>query len=183
MSYQPYPTGGSSYQPYPGGENPIGVRPPQPRQVRIAVWLMRGGAALSALSAILVLAVSSSIRNAVHKALVNANATNRRDHKAVLTASQIHSAENIYLGVIVFILILGIALWLWMAWANGRGRNWARIVATVLFALNTLYLVVSVSRAGGSAIFVGLSWILGLGAIIMLWQRDSSAYFQTNRMR
>src|SRR3954463_12967548 len=22
-------------------------------------------------------------------------------------------------------------LWLWMAWANGRGRNWARIVATV----------------------------------------------------
>jgi hypothetical protein len=101
----------------------------------------------------------------------------------VLTAAQIHSAENIYLGVIVFVLILGIALWVWMAWANGRGRNWARIVATVLFALNTLYLVLSVSRAGGSAIFVGLSWILGLGAIIMLWQRDSSAYIQANRTR
>lgn len=183
MSYQPYPTGGSSYQPYPGGENQIGARPPQPRQVRIAVWLMYGGAALSAISAILVLAVSSSIRKAVHKALVNANATNRREHKAVLTAAQIHSAENIYLGVIVFVLILGIALWVWMAWANGRGRSWARIVATVLFALNTLYLVLSVSRAGGSAIFVGLSWILGLGAIIMLWQRDSSAYIQANRTR
>jgi len=183
MSYQPYPTGGSSYQPYPGGDNQIGVRPPQPRQVRIAVWLMYGGAALSAISAILVLVVSSSIKNAVRKALLKANATNAREHKAVLTAAQIHSAENIYLGVIVFILILGIALWLWMAWANGRGRNWARIVATVLFALNTLYLVVSVSRAGGSAIFVGLSWILGVGAITMLWRRDSSAYFQAGRMR
>jgi hypothetical protein len=182
MSYQPYPTGGS-YQPYPGGENQIGAQPPQPRKVRLAVWCMYGGAALSAISAILVLALSSRIKNAVRKALLKANATNAAAHKTVLTAAQIHSAENIYLGVIVFVLILGIALWVWMAWANGKGRNWARIVATVLFALNTLYLVISVSRAGGSAIFVGLSWILGLAAIILLWQRESSAYFQSGRAK
>jgi hypothetical protein len=183
MSYQPYPTGGSSYQPYPGGENQIGAQPPQPRQVRIAVWCMYGGAALSAISAILVLIFSSHLKNAVHKALVKANATNAAAHKTVLTAAQMRSAENIYVGVIVFILLLGIALWVWMAWANSRGRSWARIVATVLFALNTLYLVISVSRAGGAAILVGLSWILGLVAVIMLWQRDSSAYIQSGRMR
>ena len=33
-----------------------------------------------------------------------------------------------------------IALWLWMARANGQGRNWARILSTVLFGLGTLEL-------------------------------------------
>jgi hypothetical protein len=183
MSYQPYPTGGSSYQPYSGGGDQIGQRPPQPRSVRIAVWLMYGGAALSVLSAILILVVSSSIRNAVHKALVKANATNRANHKAVLSAAQIHTAENLYIDVLLFVLVLSIALWIWMAWANGKGRHWARITATVLFAINTLYLVISVSRAGGSAIVVGLSWILGLGAIILIWRRESSQYYLAGRMK
>ena len=34
-----------------------------------------------------------------------------------------------------------IALWLWMARANGQGRNWARILCTVLFGLATLELI------------------------------------------
>ena len=38
-------------------------------------------------------------------------------------------------------IVLGLvaaALWLWMARANGHGRSWARILATVLFGLATL---------------------------------------------
>ena len=38
-------------------------------------------------------------------------------------------------------IVLGLvaaALWLWMARANGHGRNWARILSTVLFGLATL---------------------------------------------
>ena len=31
-----------------------------------------------------------------------------------------------------------VSLWLWMARANGQGRNWARILSTVLFVLATL---------------------------------------------
>ena len=48
-------------------------------------------------------------------------------------------------------IVLGlvpIALWLWMARANGRGRNWARSLSTVLFGLATLTLT-SVFRAAG----------------------------------
>jgi len=33
-----------------------------------------------------------------------------------------------------------VSLWLWMARANGQGRNWARILSTVLFVLATLQL-------------------------------------------
>jgi small-conductance mechanosensitive channel len=182
MSYQPYPTGGQ-YQPYPAGGGQMSERPPQPSSVRTAVWLMYGGAALSALSAILVLALSSRIRSAVRTALLKANVTLRNEHKTPLTAAQIHSAESAFIGIVVVILLISIVLWVWMAWANGRGRPWARIVASVLFALNTIFLFVGISRAGTSTLFTGLGWLLGLGAIIMLWRRESSAYFRPGTMR
>jgi hypothetical protein len=183
MSYQPYP-GGGSYQPYPGGNQPypggnqMGARPPRPQSVKIAVWLMYGGAALSALSAILVLAVASRIKSAVGKALVTANATAVRQGKKPLTVAQMHDIEQIIVVLSVVVLLIGVALWLWMAWANNRGRPWARVVASVLFGLNSLYLILVISRAGTSTLFVGLGWLVGLGAIIMLWQRDSNAYFK-----
>jgi hypothetical protein len=182
MSYQPYPTGGAS-QPYPAGGNEIGQRPPQPSSVRNAVRLMYAGGALSAITAILILATSSSIKNAVGRALRKANATDISNGKKPLTAAQILSVEKATIVVFVVVLVIAIGLWAWMAWANGRGRNWARIVATVLFALNTIDLVLSVSRAGLSVIFVALGWVIGLAAIILLWRRESSAYFQPNRIR
>lgn len=182
MSYQPYPTGGG-YQPYPAGGNQLGQPPPQPNSVRNAVWLMYGGAALSAISAILVLVVSSSIKTAVGKALRTANQTAINQGKKPLTAAQIHSVENVTIVVLVVILLIGAALWAWMAWANGRGRNWARIFATVLFALNTIFLVLSLRRAGVSVIFGVLGWLLGLGAVILLWRKESSEYFQPGRAR
>jgi len=176
MSYQPYPSGGA-YQPYSAGSGQLGQRPEQPTSVRNAVWLMYGGAALSAISAILVLALSSAIRTAEGKALVNA----RKQNGTPLTAAEIHSVENVTIAVLVVVLLIGVGLWVWMAWANGRGRNWARIMSSVLFGLNTIYLVLSVSRAGLSVIFIGLSWLLGLGAIILLWRRESAPYFQARR--
>jgi|HubBroStandDraft_5_1064220.scaffolds.fasta_scaffold01701_6 hypothetical protein len=180
MSYQPYPSGGS-YQPYPAGASQPGQRPPQPTTIRNAVWLMYGGAALSALSAIYILIRSASIKRAINKALVKANATAVRQGKKPLTLTQIHSFENAIVIVLVVILLIGVGLWVWMAWANSRGSGWARIVASVLFGLNTIYLVLSVSRAGVSVIFIGLSWLLGLGAIILLWQRLSSDYIRSGR--
>ena len=180
MSYQPYPSGGAP-QPYPAGGNQLGQSPEQPKSVRNAVWLMRGGAVLSAISAILILALSSTIRTAEGKALRNGNKTLISQGKKPLTLAQIHSVENVTIGIFVFVLLVGVGLWVWMAWANGRGRSWARIVASVLFGLNTIYLVLSVSRAGLSVIFVGLGWLLGLGAIVLLWRRESSYYFQPRR--
>lgn len=44
-----------------------------------------------------------------------------------------------------------------MAVSNRAGKNWARITSTVFFGLDCL--------------------VLGLGAIILLWRKESSAYF------
>jgi hypothetical protein len=79
-------------------------------------------------------------------------------------------------------VILGLAgagLWLWMAWANKRGRSWARIVSTVFFGLLTLYAAAGVLALPAVAkVIVIVEWAIGLGAVVFLWQRQSSHYYQ-----
>jgi len=79
--------------------------------------------------------------------------------------------------------VIAIGLWLWMARANGAGKSWARIVAAVLFALNTLGLLSAVARpnAAGTKIFDVLGWIVGLSVTVFLWRRDSSEYYAQSR--
>jgi hypothetical protein len=174
MTYQPYPTGG-------GAQNQ--VQPPQaqeqPATLRNAVRLMWAGAGLALLGAIFTLAFSGKIRTAVRKAALKANATNVSKGKAPLTAAQIHTLENGIVVLFAVVLIIGLLLWVAMAWANNKGSNWARIVATVLFALNTIYLILAAGRASLTIIFVGLSWLVGLVAIVLLWRKDTTAYIES----
>jgi ABC-type transport system involved in cytochrome bd biosynthesis fused ATPase/permease subunit len=168
MTYQPYPTGSAG--------NAMAQRPPQPPSVLNAVRLMYAGAALGLLGVIFTLVFSSRIKNAVGKAARKSNATLASEGKKTLTVAEIHSLESATVAILVIVLIIGVLLWVWMAWANGKGNSWARIVATVLFALNTVYLAFVASRAAVTAIFVGVSWIIGLVVIILLWRKDSSSY-------
>ncbi len=74
-----------------------------------------------------------------------------------------------------------IALWLGVARACRRGSRGARVAGTVLFALHTVGMlgVVASSQAGlGPAKALTLiGWLIGLGAVVALWQRPSSAFF------
>jgi hypothetical protein len=99
-----------------------------------------------------------------------------------------HLRPVLLTGAIVFGLVV-IALWLWMARANGRGRNWARILSTVLFGLATLQLISQasvqqpVSHAGFAVMVFGvivpvLAWLVGLAAVWLLWRPASSAFFK-----
>ena len=169
MTYQPYPTG--------GGSNQMTERPPAPQSIQNAVKLMYVGAGLSAVSLIVGLLTVNSLKNAIQTA-------NRTAAKP-LTASQLHTAEAVGIASIVVFGLLGIGLWLWMARANGRGKSWARVVASVLFGLNTLGLLSVIARPNASLtkIFDVLVWLVGLGAIVFLYRRDSSEYFAQNRFR
>jgi hypothetical protein len=76
-------------------------------------------------------------------------------------------------------LIIG-GLWLWMAWANKRGRFWARILSTVFFGLLTLYAAVGlVALPAAPEIVVIFDWAAGLAAIVFLWQHQSGHYYKT----
>ena len=158
-----YPTG--------GGQEPLPQRPAAPPSVLTAVKFMYAGAALSALGFIISLVTVSSVRTAIRKA------------DPSYTSAQIHTAEIAVVGGAVLVGLIGVGLWLWMAWANGRGRSWARIVASVLFAINTLDLFLSLARPHAvlGLVFSLLVWLAGLGAIVFLWRSESSAYFSASK--
>jgi len=159
------------YQPYPGGgADPTGLtpRPPIPPSVTNAVRLMFVGAGLAALGLILEFVSLSALKTAI------------RNASPTLTTSQVNSAETVAIAIFVIVGLIGIGLWVWMALANKAGHNWARIVATVLFGLDTLFLLLSLARASAAAGLIAgvVTWLVGLGATILLWRKESSAYFQ-----
>ncbi len=100
-----------------------------------------------------------------------------------LTAAQVADTYHAELVVLVVVGLIGIALWIWMAQRNKAGKNWARITSTVFFALDTLGAIGGLaggSLSGGNVNrFYGLVvWVIGLVAVVLLWQRQSSEYFK-----
>jgi hypothetical protein len=157
------------YPSYPSaGQGQPMARPEPPRSIISAVRLMYVGAALSAVSFVVVLLTLSSLRSTI------------RANNPELTTTQVNTAVSFGIVIGVIFGLIGIGLWIWMARANRGGRSWARVVATVFFGLNTLGLLSSFARpsTGISMVFEIIVWLVGLGAIIMLWNKESSAYYQ-----
>ena len=163
-----------SYQPYPGGTQmpEPATRPPVPQSITRAVQLMYAGAAASLIGIIIALTTLSSIKSQI----VSKNPS--------LTTTQVNNAQHVAIGVLIASALIGAALWLWMAQSSKAGKNWARIVSTVLFAIETINVVAgasAISSGGASRIYSIVIWLIGLGAIIFLWQRSSTEYFKAPR--
>jgi hypothetical protein len=138
-----------------------------PNSVQNAVKLMYAGAALTAIELIVYLATIGSLRNAIHKAFPTYSAT------------RVHQVEVSSIVFTLVILLIAIGLWIWMARASAAGRNYARITGTVFFGLNTLNVLLQLARPHASValVVILLVWLAGLGAVIMLWRRESGEYF------
>jgi hypothetical protein len=157
------------YQPFPSSGKPVEPqRPEPPASVARAVQLMYVGAAVSTVSLVISLADIGGTKAAIRKA------------RPSLTATQVNQLDTFIITLAVVSGLLGIALWLWMARANSRGKNWARILSTVLFGLATLDLfgVLSEPKTALGLVFPVLTWLVGAGAVFLLWQRVSSAFFK-----
>jgi hypothetical protein len=148
-------------QPYRTGTP--GPAVPLPASMVTAVRLMYAGAAYAVIWAIGVIAVSASIVK--HYPYVSASG----DHRLA--------------GAITLAILLcaaDIALWLGIARACRRGSGGARVAGTVLFAVHTVGVlgVATSSQAGlGPAkVLTLIGWLIGLGAVLALWQRPSSAF-------
>lgn len=155
------------HQPYPGSDQQPAMtaagQPEPPRPVQVAVILMYAGAALSAINLLVTLVIFHTIERAF------------QDASAAVTTSDAHTFA---VGAIV-LAVVETGLWLLMAYANGLGRPWARVLATVLFSLNTLLLLYAFFRASISAsqLFAVVVWLVGLSAIVLLWRRESARFF------
>ncbi len=157
---QPGPPAGPPTGP-PTGPLPL----PAPAPVLTAARFMYGGAVSTAADVIAARPFSGDI------------------HGKVLGYRLTPTPLTITLGAVAGLAL--IALWLWMARATSQGKNWARILSTVLFGLATLALLSALEGIGkdgvAQAFFAALTWLSGLAAVWMLWRPASSAFFKSAR--
>jgi hypothetical protein len=156
---------------YRGGQHSPPPATPEaqpPAAIVNAVKLMYLGAAVSIVSLIISLATAGGLKSAIRKA------------QPKLTPAQVNNTATFLITATVISALLGGALWLWMAWANKRGRSWARIVSSVFFGIATLDTVVSITRPGDllTRVITVVIWVIGAGAIVLLWRPESSAYYR-----
>ena len=156
------------YQPYPSSGQPAGpLRPPAPAPVLAAVKLIYAGAAASAVSLIISM-ISLALAGRSRAALRLAGRS-----QPLLPAIAAEVAGGLVM----------ISLWLWMGQASSRGRNWARLLSTVLFGMAALKMidVFSEPKTLLGLIFWAPAWLAGLTAVWLLWRPESSAFFKPQR--
>jgi hypothetical protein len=147
-----------------------------PPSVRNAARFMYAGAAIDVLIGFLALAVFFNLWSG----MVSASALQG-------TPTQWHLAEASGAGFIVVIALARIGPWLWMASKCKAGRSWARVLSTVFFAIDSLALVLVIGRPilGGEwqLLFPVAIWLVGVCAVALLWQRESSEFFTAQSRR
>ena len=141
---------------------------PLPASMVTAVRLMYAGAAYAVIWAIGVIVVSASIA---------------KNYPPVSASGDHRLAGAVTLAILL--CAADIALWLGIARACRRGSSGARVAGTVLFAVHTVGVlgVATSSQAGlGPAkVLTTIGWLIGLGAVVALWQPASSAFFAARR--
>jgi uncharacterized membrane protein len=161
--------------------------PPEPRpsapsaSVRNAVRLMYLGAAVSLIKVIVDLATEGATRSAMLTALK----AGAKKSGVSATVSQLNSGITNTL-ILAFVLgVIGVGLWILVARASSSGKDWARVTGSVLFGLDTLALLIGPPDVGirgaeitVTRIFAGIIWLIGLAAVVFLWQRDSTVFFR-----
>jgi len=133
-----------------------------PSSLTTAARLMQIGGALSALGAIVGLA-------SVHALQVIA-----------VQQQAARGAVGAAVAVLLIHGVIGTALWLWLARETKRGRRRARAWATAIFLIATVSGIGIDAHAPSTGLtqaFSGIEWVIGLCAVIMLWNRPSRAYY------
>lgn len=166
-------TGGPNIpEPEPTGSGESAEKRPtrpvrSPQSLMAAIRLMYVGAGLQALAIVFTFAARIRLRDQM------------AEQEPTLSPEEIDAAVQLHLLSVAVIDVLAIAMWIWMAFANGRGHEWARIVASVLAPLNIAFTLFSLSQAAGAMIVVRLVIIALSGAILfLLYRPDASAYYR-----
>lgn len=142
-----------------------------PRLVRAAVWLMCAGAAVSLAAAIADIATRSELRAVIARTPMARNLIG-----TAATATFTQAAAVNLAGVVLFLLM---ARW------TGKGSITARTLACVLFGLRTVAVLIGPGELSALSpwpaavrVLTVLGWLAGLGAIVFLWQKTSTAFIK-----
>lgn len=159
----------SNYPSYPidpaGQGNAAPARPPRPASVETAVKLIWANIALSLVGAVVTFAMLDSLVD-----------------RALETADAGVDADTLRSGFIVggaIGLAISVALFAMLAYFIGKGANWARITYTVLSVLGFLLSLVGIGDQPVLFLLLSvLSLALTTWALLLLWTRESGAWFK-----
>jgi hypothetical protein len=135
------------------------LRPATKRSIPTVFW----GVRLMILAAVLelvALVVVVASEGAVHAAVAHQFAGSSAAHWAAVVHAQVVPVE---VGAPI-----AAAGWLVLAWANDRGRSWARAGAGLLSVLTLLSLLVAIGRHAAAFAPADLSVGIGLGAVALV---------------
>lgn len=173
-SYPSYPTNEAGMPAYPMGTDTPAAPVERPSSIQLAVKGMYVGAAFSLLGIIVGLLTLSTVKDNI--------ASKLRDN-GTYSQSKLDTAYNSVVVTIIIGGIIAFGLWLWMARANGNGRAWARIVATVLGVINLLGSLLTLGQGQETALGLlisVLSALLAIAIIVLMWRGESTAYYKAS---
>ncbi|NYF97902.1 hypothetical protein [Janibacter cremeus] len=157
----------------PGGSGPVmTTAPPSIVRAKYAMW---AGAVLQLITILTSFVGMGDMRAQVREEL---------DRQGVsYTDNTVDAAVALGIGFSVFVGVVGVILWVLMAWLNGKGKSWARVVATVLFAFYIISFLISLAQPTQALTLVIslLVLIAGAAATFFLWQKDSTAWFRAHK--
>ncbi|GGJ13221.1 hypothetical protein [Paenarthrobacter histidinolovorans] len=133
-----------------------------PQMVNIAFWLIIGAGAIWLISILISMAAMNdpSFRSMFEDQMSAGGAADVR----------FEDVQGFIVGVMVALGVIGAGLYALVAINVRKGRNWARILGTVLAALS-IFALVPLSLAT-------LSALLGIAAIVLLYLPASAPYFR-----
>jgi|HubBroStandDraft_1064217.scaffolds.fasta_scaffold127184_2 hypothetical protein len=138
----------------------------RPRAVRAAVTLMLAGAAAEVTVVLTMIVTAGRFKAAVAA----------RDPAAV-------HAVAVHLGIDLAAAPIVIGLWLWLAWANGRGQDWARMISGASFGVITLSMLAALANnsaavAPADLIAAATEWFLGLSSLALIFTPAACRYYR-----
>lgn len=165
--------GHGAYPVDPGGYPQRPSAPEQPASIALAVKLMLVGAVISVASLIYSLTTVGGLKDDIGDQLM-------KDDPNV-SQSMIDAVFGVTIVVAGLFGLVGALLWVWMAWKNGQGRGWARVVATVFAAFNLLGVLVTVGGGSAEPLSVVLTLVsvaLAAWILVLLWRKESTQFYE-----
>jgi hypothetical protein len=142
-----------------------------PRMVFTAVRLMYVGAVVELAALITIVATPGDIRSAILA------------RNPGYTGAQWHAVLRAHIVPDEIAAPIAIGLWLLLAWANGRGYGWARVVFAAFFMLSTVGLLAALGQ--GAAVYAtadliaGVAlWFVELAVLLLLVNKQSGPYYR-----
>lgn len=142
-----------------------------PRSVVTAIRLMCAGAAVALTALITVVLTAGVVRSAIVA------------RKPGFTSAQWHAVVTGHIVPDEIGAPVVIALWLWLAWANGRGHNWARFVFGAFFGFITVSQLFALAQdaaiyATADLITAIAEWLAAFAGVLLIFGEKSLPYYR-----